>query len=84
MFDVIVGVDIDEKIQIERLELRDKEKSALLKRINDENNLFEEHRSELDFIVINNDNLACLRKEVRSIICKVEDRLSPLPLHTSL
>ena len=84
MFDVIVGVDIDEKIQIERLELRDKEKSALLKRINDENNLFEEHRSELDFIVDNNDNLACLRKEVRSIICKVEDRLNPLPLHTSL
>ena len=84
MFDVIVGIDIDEKIQIERLELRDKEKSALLKRINDENNLFEEHRSELDFIVNNNDNLACLRKEVRSVICKVEDRLNPLPLHTSL
>ena len=84
MFDVIIGVDIDEKIQIERLELRDKEKSALLKRINDENNLFKEHRSEIDFIVNNNDNLACLRKEVRSIICKVEDRLSPLPLHTSL
>ena len=84
MFDIIIGVDIDEKIQIARLELRDKEKSAFLKRINDENNLFEEHRSELDFIVNNNDNLACLRKEVRSIICKVEDRLSPLPLHTSL
>ena len=84
MFDIIVGVDIKEEIQIERLELRDKEKSALLKRINDENNLFEEHRSELDFIVNNNDNLACLRKEVRSIICKAEDRLNPLPLHTSL
>ena len=74
MFDVIVGVDIDEKIQIERLELRDKEKSALLKRINDENNLFNEHRSEIDFIVNNNDTLANLRKEVRQIIDKVECR----------
>ncbi len=78
MFDIIVGVDIDEKIQIERLQLRDKEKSALLKRLNDEKNLFNEHLSEIDFIVNNNDNLACLRKEVRSIICKVEDRLNPL------
>ena len=78
MFDIIVGVDIDEKIQIERLQLRDKEKSALLKRLNDEKNLFKEHLSEIDFIVRNNDNLACLRKEVRSIICKVEDRLNPL------
>ena len=74
MFDIIIGVDIDEKIQIERLELRDKEKSALLKRINDENNMFEEHRSELDFIVKNNDNLAYLKKEVRSVIKIVEDR----------
>ena len=84
MFDIIVGVDIDEKIQIERLQLRDKEKSALLKRLNDENNLFNEHLSEIDFIVNNNDNLACLRKEVRNVICKVEDRLNPIPLHTSL
>ena len=84
MFDIIVGVDIDEKIQIERLQLRDKEKSAFLKRLNDENNLFNEHFSEIDFIVNNNDNLACLRKEVRNVICKVEDRLNPIPLHTSL
>ena len=84
MFDIIVGVDIDEKIQIERLQLRDKEKSALLKRLNDENNLFNERLSEIDFIVKNNDNLACLRKEVRNVICKVEDRLNPIPLHTSL
>ena len=84
MFDIIIGVDIAEDKQIERLNIRDKEKSAFLKRINDENNLFNEHLSEIDFIVNNNDNLACLRQEVREVICKVEDRLNPLPQDTSL
>ena len=75
-FDVIIGVDISEEEQLKRLQLRDKEKSAFLKRINDENNYFEEHRLDIDFIVINNDNLACLTKEVDSIISIVLDRLN--------
>ena len=75
-FDVIIGVDISEDEQLKRLQIRDKEKSAFLKRINDENNNFEEHRLDLDFIVNNNDNLACLTKEVTSIINKVLDRLN--------
>ena len=78
MFDIIIGIDINEAIQIQRLQLRDQEKSAFLKRINDENNMFEEHRLDLDFIILNNDNLDNLRQEVRQIICKVEDRLNPL------
>ena len=84
MFDVIIGVDIDEKIQIERLNLRDKEKSAFLKRINDENNLFEEHRLDLDFIVSNNDTLSILRKDTRAIIDKLLSRLNPLLDRTSI
>ena len=76
MFDIIIGVDISEKEQLKRLEIRDKEKSAFLKRINDENNMFEEHRLDLDFIVTNNDNLACLTKEIDQIINKVLDRLN--------
>lgn len=84
MFDVIIGVDIDEKIQIERLNLRDKEKSAFLKRINDENNLFEEHRLDLDFIVSNNDTLSILRKDARTIIDKLLNRLNPLLDRTSI
>ena len=79
MFDIIVGCDVDEKLQIARLNLRDQEKSAFLKRINDENNLFAEHRDEIDFIVNNNDNISSLRREIKRIINTIEDRLNPLP-----
>ena len=76
MFDVIIGVDIKEKIQLERLKVRDQEKSAFLKRINDENNLFDEHRNELDFIINNNSNIEDLETAVDKIISKVSSRLS--------
>lgn len=78
MFDIIVGLDIAEDKQLERLKLRDQEKSAFLKRINDENNLFEEHRDEIDYIVINNDNLPKLHQEVKRLISIILDRLNPL------
>ena len=74
MFDVIIGVDISEKKQLERLQIRDQEKSAFLKRINDENNYFDEHRGELDFIVDNNKDLPTLANKVALIINKVLDR----------
>ena len=74
MFDVIIGVDISEKKQLERLQIRDQEKSAFLKRINDANNYFDEHRDELDFIIDNNKDLPTLANKVDSIISKVLDR----------
>ena len=74
MFDVIIGVDISEKKQLERLQIRDQEKSAFLKRINDGNNYFDEHRDELDFIVDNNKDLPTLANKVALIINKVLDR----------
>ena len=75
MFDVIIGVDISESEQLKRLQIRDKEKSAFLKRINDDNNYFEEHRLDLDYIVINNDDIKSLSKEVKKIINIILDRL---------
>ncbi len=75
MFDVIIGVDISESEQFKRLQIRDKEKSAFLKRINDDNNYFEEHRLDLDYIVINNDDVKSLSKEVKKIINIILDRL---------
>ena len=78
MFDIIIGLDIDEDKQLERLQIRDQEKSAFLKRINDENNLFEEHRDEIDFIVKNNDNVSSLQKEIKRLINTILDRLNPL------
>ncbi|MBO7573240.1 MAG: DNA-formamidopyrimidine glycosylase [Bacilli bacterium] len=76
MFDVIIGVDISEKKQLERLNIRDKEKSAFLKRINDVNNYFDEHRSEIDFIIDNNEDMPSLANKTHSIINKVLDRLN--------
>ena len=76
MFDVIIGVDINEDNQLKRLNLRDKEKSAFLKRINDANNYFDEHRDELDFIISNNEDLSSLKKNTKSVINKVLDRLN--------
>ena len=75
MFDVIIGVDISEGEQLKRLQIRDKEKSAFLKRINDDNNYFEEHRLDLDYVVSNNDDVKSLSKEVKKIINIVLDHL---------
>ena len=75
MFDVIIGVDISEANQLKRLEIRDQEKSAFLKRINDLNNMFEEHRQDLDFVVDNNSDLKSLEKQTKAIINKVLSRL---------
>ena len=76
MFDVIIGVDLDEKIQLDRLQIRDQEKSAFLKRINDVNNLFDEHRQDLDFVILNNSDMKSLKKETQEIINKVLSRLN--------
>ena len=75
MFDVIVGVDISEANQLKRLEIRDQEKSAFLKRINDLNNMFEEHRQDLDFVVDNNKDIKSLEKQTKVVINKVLSRL---------
>ena len=84
MFDVIIGVDADQDIQLSRLSLRDQEKSAFLKRLNDSNNLYEEHKDELDYLIINNGNHKSLEQEVKAIINKVVDRLNQSPSCTSL
>ena len=76
MFDVIIGVDVSEKEQLKRLEIRDQEKSAFLKRINDLNNMFNEHVTDLDFLIDNNSDLKSLKKETKAIINKVLDRLN--------
>ena len=76
MFDIIIGVDVKEDIQLKRLHIRDQEKSAFLKRINDVNNLFDEHRDDLDYLISNNLDFSNLKKQVSKIINKSLDRLS--------
>ena len=76
MFDVIIGIDIEEDIQLKRLEIRDQEKSAFLKRINDLNNMFKEHRQDLDYVINNNRDLKSLEVETLKVINKVVTRLN--------
>ena len=76
MFDVIISVDVKEKVQLDRLNIRDQEKSAFLKRINDQGHMFEEHRDELDYLIVNNNDLKSLEKETKAIINKVLSRLN--------
>ena len=84
MFDVIIGVDISTTEQNKRLQIRDQEKSAFLKRINDLNNQFMEHYEDLDFVINNNHDLETLKKDVKALINKVLDRLNQSPSCTSL
>lgn len=75
MFDIIIGVDVKEDIQLKRLNIRDKEKGAFLKRLNDLNNMFNDHYDDLDFIIDNNSDLASLNKRTKEVINKVLSRL---------
>ena len=75
MFDVIIGIDVKESLQVKRLNIRDKEKSAFLKRINDVNNYFDDHRDELDYIIDNNEDMSSLANKTNSIINEVLNRL---------
>ncbi len=76
MFDVIINVVTDEKVQLSRLNIRDQEKSAFLKRINDDNNLLDEHKEDIDYVIKNNGDLSSLEKETKAVINKVLDRLN--------
>ena len=76
MFDIIIGVDIKEEIQLRRLKIRNQEKSAFLKRINDLNNQFNDHYQDLDFVILNNNDLSSLEKETLGVINKVLSRLN--------
>ena len=78
MFDIIIGIDIDESIQLERLHIRNQEKSAFLKRLNDVNNMFKEHEGEIDVVICNNKTVSELRKETSRVINTILSRLNPL------
>lgn len=55
MFDTLMIIDIDEQIQKERLEKRNPHLSELLLEIN-KNNMIEENKNKVEFLVSNNQN----------------------------
>ena len=76
MFDVIINVVTDKKVQLSRLNIRDQEKSAFLKRINDDNNLLDEHKEDIDYVIKNNGDLSSLEQESKAVINRVLNRLN--------
>lgn len=76
MFDVILAVDIDSEIQMERLDKRNGKYAKALKNINAINNKFDENKKKADFVVVNNADLKSLNKSVNEIISKLTSRLS--------
>ena len=75
LFDIIVGLDVSNKIQKERLALRDKNKANDIRLIN-ANNKFNENKNKIDVIINNDGNLASLEEKIKKLINKWQSRLS--------
>lgn len=74
MFDEIIAIDIDEKIQLERLMKRNPETANFLKQLSDKNNAFEKNKKKANIIISNNASHSELIKETKLIIGKLLSR----------
>ena len=80
----IADMNSDGKVSMEDLQLIESkvinsDKTNVTLKIadsNDVNNLFDEHRQDLDFVIVNNSDMNSLTKETQEIINKVLDRLN--------
>ncbi|MCR5309202.1 MAG: bifunctional DNA-formamidopyrimidine glycosylase/DNA-(apurinic or apyrimidinic site) lyase [Bacilli bacterium] len=68
MFDEIIAVDIDEKVQLERLLLRNPDTGKFLKQLSDKNNSFEKNKKKANIIISNNASQSELINETKNII----------------
>ena len=68
MFDEIIAVDIDEKIQLERLLERNPDTAKFLKQLSDRNNSFEKNKKKANIIISNNASQAELINETKNVI----------------
>ena len=68
-FDVLLGIDVDEKTQLERLHKRNKKAADDIKNINSYSK-FEEYKKKADVVINNNADLKSLKREVKSFINK--------------
>jgi len=73
-FDYIIGVDIDPKIQLERLTERNGNASKALMTINGQKS-FKEYMKKADIVVRNDTGITSLQTEVRKIINTLKGRL---------
>ena len=74
MFDKVIMVSVDEKIQLERLMKRnDLSKEEALMRINSQNSQ-EEKIMRADFIIYNNSDLKSLKKQTQNVIQQLVEK----------
>ena len=73
-FDVITVIDIDKKIQLERLQKRNGNKAILLEEINKTNKI-DENKNKATYLIMNNGNISELEKEIKRSFKEVKDLL---------
>ena len=76
MFDYIIAVDIDTKLQQSRLLERNPDTANKMANLNNINTKFDESKKKADVVINNNTDLTNLEKTVNSIINKLKDRLN--------
>ena len=74
MFDEIIAVDIDEKVQLERLLERNPDTAKFLKQLSDRNNSFEKNKKKANIIISNNASQAELINETKNVISEFLSR----------
>ena len=75
MFDYVIAVDIDKKVQAKRLEKRNGELAKDLEKINSEHK-FDTYKEKADIIISNNGSLSDLESKSSKVINKLKDRLN--------
>ena len=73
-FDTIVVIDIDPKVQLERLSLRDKEKALYLQEINKTNKI-DENKNKATYLISNNKDIQSFKSEIKKSFTQVKDLL---------
>ena len=73
-FDTIVVIDIDPKIQLERLMSRDKEKAIYLQEINKTNKI-DENKNKATYLISNNKDIKSFKAEIKKTFTQAKDRL---------
>ena len=73
-FDTIVVIDIDPKIQFERLMSRDKEKALYLQEINKTNKI-DENKNKATYLISNNKDMKSFKAEIKKTFTQAKDRL---------
>ena len=73
-FDTIVVIDIDPRIQLERLMSRDKEKALYLQEINKTNKI-DENKNKATYLISNNKDIKSFKTEIKKTFTQAKDRL---------